>query len=239
MQPGHEAAGGLAGFEYQGSYIYKPAKKSNDTNGTSNKRRKVNHASSSQSSGSRISPFVPLLNGYETKESVKLRYGLFRDLWAQREHTIQSILREVDSEVLKNIAAFIEESSTVTYNGRIPTGMISVGSNMSSTGGLLERLRKELQSSGNACLVTLDSGDTSNIKNALKTIIKLAITSMEDIDSYRDSLTSKTGLKLLPYDLDLMLACVRRNGVKKVVIAFRDSEAFDSSVLSDLITLLA
>ncbi|KAF3899000.1 Origin recognition complex subunit [Trichophyton interdigitale] len=239
MQPGHEAAGGLAGFEYQGSYIYKPAKKSNDTNGTSNKRRKVNHASSSRSSGSRISPFVPLLNGYETKESVKLRYDLFQDLWAQREHTIQSILREVDSEVLKNIAAFIEESSTVTYNGRIPTGMISVGSNISSTGGLLERLRKELQSSGNACLVTLDSGDTSNIKNALKTIIKLAITSIDGIDSYRDYLTSKTGLKLLPYDLDLMLACVRRNGVKKVVIAFKDSEAFDSSVLSDLITLLS
>lgn len=69
--------------------------------------------------------------------------------------------------------------------------MISVGSNISSTGGLLERLRKELHTSGNACLITLDSGDTSNIKNALKMIIKAAITSMEDIDQYRDYLTSK------------------------------------------------
>ncbi|EFR01915.1 origin recognition complex subunit [Nannizzia gypsea CBS 118893] len=239
MQSGHDAAGGLAGFEYQGSYVYKPAKKSNDANGVSNKRRKVNHISSSQSSRSSISPFVPLLNGCETKESVKLRYELFQGLWAEKECTIRSILREVDSEVLKNIARFIKDSSIDTYNGRIPTGMISVGSNISSIGGLLERLSKGLHTSGKACLVTLDSGDTLNVKNALKMIIKLAITSMEDIDHYRDYLTSKTGLKLLPYDLDLLLSCVERNGLRRVVIAFKDSEAFDSGVLTDLITLLS
>ncbi|EEQ35027.1 Origin recognition complex subunit 3 [Microsporum canis] len=238
MQSGHEAHGGLAGFEYQGSYIYKPAKKGSGVNGASNKRRKLNHVSSNRNLGSSISPFVPLLNGHEAKESVKLRYELFQDLWSRKERKIQDILRKVDSEVLRSIATFIEESSRETYNGRIPTGMISVGSNISSTGGLLERLRKELHTSGNACLITLDSGDTSNIKNALKMIIKAAITSMEDIDQYRDYLTSKMGPKLLPYDLDLLLSCVRKNGVEKVVIAFKDSEAFDSTVLADLITLL-
>ncbi|KAK2873454.1 hypothetical protein FQN49_002361 [Arthroderma sp. PD_2] len=238
MQSGYEAQSSAAGLEYQGAYVYKPVKKTSGANGVSNKRRKVNHVSNDQSSGSDISPFVPLLNGHEAKESVKLRYELFQELWSDQERKIQGILREVDSEVLSNIAEFIEEASIESHNGRIPTGMISVGSNISSTGGLLERLRKQLHAGGTACLVPLDSGDTSNIKNALKTIIKTAITSIEDIEQYRDHFTSRTGPKLLPYDLDLLLSCVRRNGVKKVVIAFKDSEAFDSGVLTDLITLL-
>ncbi|KAF3482156.1 origin recognition complex subunit [Arthroderma uncinatum] len=238
MQSGHEAQSSLVGLEHQGAYIYKPARKTGGANGVSNKRRKVGHASSNGRSGSDISPFVPLLNGHEAEESVKLRYDLFQELWSDQERKIQNILREVDSEVLRNVATFIEDSSIETYNGRIPTGMISVGSNISATGGLLEQLQMKLHAGGNACLVSLDSGDTSNIKNALKTIIKSAITSIEDIERYRDYITSRTGPKLLPYDLDLLLSCVRKNGVKKVVIAFKDSEAFDSGVLTDLITLL-
>jgi origin recognition complex subunit 3 len=51
-------------------------------------------------------------------------------------------------------------------------------------------------------------------------------------------LNLEKGPKLLPYDLDLLYHYVRQKGIEKVVIAFKDSEACDQGVFSDLISLL-
>lgn len=46
------------------------------------------------------------------------------------------------------------------------------------------------------------------------------------------------GPRLLGYDLDVLGDYVRRKGVTKLVIAFRDSEAVDPNMLTDLLSLL-
>lgn len=48
----------------------------------------------------------------------------------------------------------------------------------------------------------------------------------------------RQGPRLLGYDLDLLGDYVQRKGVKRLVLAFRDSEAFDPSILTDLLSLL-
>lgn len=46
------------------------------------------------------------------------------------------------------------------------------------------------------------------------------------------------GPRMLPYDLNVLYQYVLSQKSKSLVLAFRDSEAFDSGVLSDLISLL-
>lgn len=45
------------------------------------------------------------------------------------------------------------------------------------------------------------------------------------------------GPRLLGYDLDLLHDYVQRKGTKKLVLALRDSEAFDPGLLTDLLSL--
>jgi origin recognition complex subunit 3 len=43
---------------------------------------------------------------------------------------------------------------------------------------------------------------------------------------------------MLPYDLNVLHDYVKGQGAKPLVLAFRDSEAFDFGVLNDLLSLL-
>lgn len=43
---------------------------------------------------------------------------------------------------------------------------------------------------------------------------------------------------MLPYDLNVLYQYVLSQGSKSLVLAFRDSEAFDCGVLNDLLSLL-
>lgn len=51
------------------------------------------------------------------------------------------------------------------------------------------------------------------------------------------SLNPRQGPRLLGYDLDLLHDYVQRKGTKKLVLALRDSEAFDPGLLTDLLSL--
>ncbi|KAI5299097.1 hypothetical protein KEM56_003522, partial [Ascosphaera pollenicola] len=46
------------------------------------------------------------------------------------------------------------------------------------------------------------------------------------------------GTKYLSYDLDALHEHMQKQGMRKVVIAFQDSEAFDQTFLTDLLSLL-
>lgn len=74
--------------------------------------------------------------------------------------------------------------SAISYECQIPCGMITLGSNISSVTGLLDRLRKRVQSDGIAQVAVLESGDAANLKNVLKFIIRtiLADTEGENVD---------------------------------------------------------
>jgi origin recognition complex subunit 3 len=102
-------------------------------------------------------------------------------------------------------------------------------------------------------VVILQSGDAPNLKTALKKLIRNATNQgngMEDDEvntakhgvsplrySSSDSSLTDQGRKLLNYDLQILHDHVKDHDFSKVVVAFQDSEAFESSLLAELIAL--
>ncbi|KAL4996536.1 origin recognition complex subunit 3 N-terminus-domain-containing protein [Aspergillus recurvatus] len=214
----------------QGVYIYKPADAGKAHGERPSKKRKVTQEPKPPIEGT--CQFVPLLNGDESEQSIRLRYQTYEQLWS-------GILDEVDAEVLENVSSFVKTASADTYGGCIPAALITVGSNVSSLTRLLSRLNDQLTSAGEGGVIALESGDAPNLKTTLKNIIRAAITNTEGNDGYQSFLTDRQGPRLLGYDLDLLGDYVTRKNVKHLVVAFRDSEAFDPGILTDLFYLLS
>ncbi|KAL4883638.1 origin recognition complex subunit 3 N-terminus-domain-containing protein [Aspergillus karnatakaensis] len=230
----------------QGVYIYKPADTGKPPSERPSKRRKVTQETKKSdappvtpNAAPAICPFVPLLNGDETEESIQLRYKTFEQVWSAQEAKIQEILNDVDAEVLENVSSFVQTTSPETYGGCIPAALLTVGSNVSSLARLLSRLNDQLTSAGEGGVIVLESGDAPNLKSTLKNIIRGAITNTEGNEGYQAFLTDREGPRLLGYDLDLLGDYVRRKNIKHLVLAFRDSEAFDPGILTDLFSLLS
>ncbi|KAL5337801.1 origin recognition complex subunit 3 N-terminus-domain-containing protein [Aspergillus crustosus] len=223
----------------QGVYIYKPANTGKDHGERPSKRRKITQESKQLDTAVESCPFVPLLNGDETEESIQLRYRTFEQVWSVQEAKIQEILNDVDAGVLENVSSFVRTTSPETYGGCIPAALLTVGSNVSSLARLLSRLNDRLTSSGEGGVIILESGDAPNLKTTLKNIIRGAITNTEENDGYQKFLTDREGPRLLGYDLDLLGDYVTRKNIKHLVLALRDSEAFDPGILTDLFSLLS
>ncbi|KAJ0421026.1 origin recognition complex subunit 3 N-terminus-domain-containing protein [Aspergillus carlsbadensis] len=221
----------------QGVYIYQPADAGKAGGERPSKRRKV--AQEPQELDTDLCPFVPLLDGDESEESVQLRYQAYEQLWSTREAKIQEILNDVDAEVLENVSSFVKTASPEIYGGCIPAALLTVGSNVSSLARLLSRLNDQLISTGEGGVVVLESGDAPNLKTTLKNIIRAAIINTEGNDGYQSFLTDREGPRLLAYDLDLLGEYVTQKDIKHLVLAFRDSEAFDPGILTDLFSLLS
>ncbi|KAJ5986875.1 hypothetical protein N7451_011240 [Penicillium sp. IBT 35674x] len=217
----------------QGVYIYQPAKAGKASGERPSKRRKVsmNKDSTEKLDGP---GFVPLLNGDESAQCVQLRYNTYKQLSSEQEHKIQSILEDVDAGVLTDVLSFVRETSPQTSNGCIPTALVTVGSNVSSLSRLLSRLNDQLKSTNEGGVIVLESGDAPNLKTSLKNIIRAAVTNTEGNDGYQRFLTDRSGPRVLGYDLDLLHDYVQRRGTRKLVLALRDSEAFDPGLLTDL-----
>ncbi|KAF7713905.1 Uncharacterized protein PECH_006761 [Penicillium ucsense] len=221
----------------QGAYVYQPANPGKTASERPAKRRKVSSAhDQGQAAVSQI--FVPLLNGEENLISTQLRHDCYKQIWSRQEDRIQAILEDVDAGVLADVLSFVRDNTPETCNGCIPTGLVTVGSNVSSLSRLLSRLNDQLLSNDEGGVVVLESGDAPNLKTTLKNVIRAVITNTEGNDGYHEFLTDRSGPRLLSYDLDLLHEYVQRKGTKKLVLAFRDSEAFDPVLLMDLLSLL-
>ncbi|KAL4774089.1 origin recognition complex subunit 3 N-terminus-domain-containing protein [Aspergillus nidulans var. acristatus] len=214
----------------QGVYIYRPADPGKAHGERPLKKRKVMQEPKPPSEDT--CPFVPLLDGDESEQSIKLRYQTYEQLWS-------GILDEVDAEVLENVSSFVKTVSPDMYGGCIPAALVTVGSNVSSLTRLLSRLNDQLTSAGEGGVIVLESGDAPNLKTTLKNIIRAAITNTETNDGYQSFFADRQGPRLLGYDLDLLGDYVTRKNVKHLVLAFRDSEAFDPGILTDLFFLLS
>ncbi|CAI7574808.1 unnamed protein product [Penicillium crustosum] len=219
-----------------GAYIYQPPKHGKSVGERPSKRRKVSSTTDKDEQPDR-QHFVPLLNGDENAESVQLRYDAYQELWSKQEHKIQNILEDVDAGVLTDVLSFVRDTSPQTCDGCIPTALVTVGSNVSSLSRLLSRLNGQLISTEEGSVVVLESGDAPNLKTTLKNIIRATVTNTDGNDGYQKFLTDRAGPRLLGYDLDLLHDYVQRKGTKKLVLALRDSEAFDPGLLTDLLSL--
>ncbi|TRX93875.1 hypothetical protein FHL15_005257 [Xylaria flabelliformis] len=208
--------------QHHAAYIFDP---SGDTDDRPAKRRRVSKKIEKPGAHrlGNVGSFQRLLQGAESDQTMNLRQEVFERLWSVIDSRIQSILRDTNQSTLQQVTSFLQAAPDHTPKDKIPSAFIITGPNIASQDLLFEQLSETLQHEADAQVVRLRSGDASNLRAVLRKIIH-DVVSRDSIDG--DDLDLTTSKDLTP----------RRN---LVVIAFQDSEAFDSSLLSDLISLLS
>ncbi|OTB08842.1 hypothetical protein M426DRAFT_316867 [Hypoxylon sp. CI-4A] len=226
--------------QHQTAYIFDPSEGANGANRPA-KRRKVSKRPSNSGAQQPDAwlTFQPLLAGSENERCVRLRQQLFEKSWSQIDERIQGILRKTNQSTLDEVTAFLQATPDHASRGRIPSAFIITGPNLASQDLLFEQLSETLQIQVDAKVVRLRSGDASNLKAALKKIIH-DVTARETADDDDLELSAgKDGHKYLNYDLEALYAHLKSSPRRHIIIAFQDSEAFESGLLSDLISLFS
>lgn len=129
-----------------------------------------------------------------------------------------------------------------SYDEKIPTAVILVGPNIASHGPLFAQLATRIQVDERiGPVVVLSSKDATNLKSVLKKLIKDATQEDEGLDDEDEIVPvgkkAQGKVKLLNYDLRILQNWCQEHKGLKVTIAIQDTEAFDSGVLSDLVSL--
>ncbi|KAI1820245.1 origin recognition complex subunit 3 N-terminus-domain-containing protein [Xylaria intraflava] len=229
--------------QHQAAYIFDPSGDPDNTIRPAKRRRVLKRANADgpEVHGSKnADSFRRLLRDAESEQTMKLRQEAFEKSWSAIDTRVQSILRDTNRSTLQQVTSFLEEAPRHTPTGKIPSAFIITGPNIASQDLLFEQLSGTLQQEASAQVVRLRSGDASNLKAVLRKIIH-DIVSKGSIDGDElDLTTSRDGRKFLNYDLEALyghLKLLPQHG--PVVLAFQDSEAFDSGLLSDVIALLS
>ncbi|KAL7629340.1 Origin recognition complex subunit 3 [Parahypoxylon ruwenzoriense] len=226
--------------QHQAAYVFDPL---DGTDGTSRpaKRRKVSKKFDKlefEQTDAALT-FQPLFGGSEDERCVRLRQRLFENSWSEIDKRIQQILRKANQSTLDEVTSFLQTTPYHASAGKIASAFIITGPNLASQDLLFEQLSETLQVQGDAKVVRLRSGDASNLKAVLRKIIHDVTARGVDDENDVELTVGKDGRKYLSYDLEALHAHLKSNPRRHVVIAFQDSEAFDSGLLSDLISLFS
>ncbi|KAI1759749.1 origin recognition complex subunit 3 N-terminus-domain-containing protein [Hypoxylon sp. FL1150] len=226
--------------QHQAAYVFDPLDEADSTNRLA-KRRKVTKSQSQQETEEPDSwlTFQPLFGGSENVQCVRLRQQLFEKSWSQIDKRIQHILRKANESTLGDVASFLQTTPDRASTDKIPSAFIITGPNLASQDLLFEQFSETLQSQADAKVVRLRSGDASNLKAVLKKIIHDVTAREADDENDLELAMDKDGRKYLNYDLEALHAHLRSNPRRHIIIAFQDSEAFESGLLSDLISLFS
>ncbi|KAG5984929.1 hypothetical protein E4U55_002511 [Claviceps digitariae] len=241
---------GFAQDAYQVAYVFDPEP---DTTQPVKKRRLAKHATHRPLPRTTTTPsFVPLLNGAEGEPFVTLRRERFEQAWGVVDERIETIMRESNSATLEDVSRFVASSKSDCIE-QIPSAFIITGPNIASQDLLFEQLSECLpRSYPPSKFVRLKSSEAMTLKAALKKTIRDATTSAADADrdadadADADAEAARDDVKIggslddrryLDYDLEALEAYIKPLQCEHVFVAFQDSEGFESSLLSDLITL--
>ncbi|TVY35860.1 Origin recognition complex subunit [Lachnellula subtilissima] len=232
---------GFDTIDHQPAYIYTPSGTNDDALERPTKRRKVARGRPSvlqphDSINSLV--FEPLLGEIETLECVQQRQDLFEKCWSETDARIQSILNEANEDTLAEVTAFVDSPGDINQDDdeRVPASFIVTGPNIASQDLLFKQLSARLKKEINGPIVTLRSGDASNMKAVLKQLIRDATNQRSEDEELSQE---RNGRKLLNYDLDILQSYVKKHGSQRVVVAFQDSEAFDTNLVVDLVILFS
>ncbi|KAI5926840.1 origin recognition complex subunit 3 N-terminus-domain-containing protein [Camillea tinctor] len=227
--------------QHQGAYIFNPLEEAEDKSRPAKRRKVSKKLNKSESRKVAGAPAFPrLFGGGESERCSQLRQKLFDYSWSQIDQRIQRILREANQSTLHQVTSFLQDVPDHAPAGKIPSAFIITGPNIASQDLLFEQLSDTLHAQADATVVRLRSGDASNLKAALKKIIHDTVTNRGSADENDLELSvSKDGPKFLNYDLEALYAHLKSVPRRHVVVAFQDSEAFESGLLSDLISLFS
>ncbi|KUJ24048.1 uncharacterized protein LY89DRAFT_572219 [Mollisia scopiformis] len=242
----HEDDNSHAGYhdtDHQSAYVYIPSNAVANEPTRPSKRRKIGKQKSSdeQPGDPTTLEFDALLNGKETSEWIQRRHELYVRAWSHTESQIQSILDEANEDTLQDVTKFVQESSQERFDQTetIPSGFIITGPNIASQGLLFDQLSARLRAEIHGPAVILRSGDAPNLKAVLKRVIRDATNQKNNLEDDDEISSGLGGRKLLNYDLEVLHTFVRAQGSQAVIVAFQDSEAFDTSLITDLIALFS
>ncbi|KAK0118781.1 hypothetical protein ONS95_007663 [Cadophora gregata] len=257
----HNSHTGFDSTDHQTAYVYTPARDANESPARPAKRRKVAKTKGPIANAGEAKPvsFEALLDGLEAPECVDLRKRLFEQSWSATDARIQacqsfsiqttyndriradglkSILNEANEDTLADVTTFIRDSGLLRKDlDRLPTGFVVTGPNITSQGLLFNQLCTHLKSEIDGPVVILRSGDASNLKAVLKQFIRDATNQGPGEEEEESHSSHRDGRKLLNYDLENLHNYVDFHQSQAVVVAFQDSEAFDTSLVADLVSL--
>ncbi|KAK3396482.1 origin recognition complex subunit 3 N-terminus-domain-containing protein [Sordaria brevicollis] len=188
--------------------------------------------------------FPQLFDGKESAEAAGLRKKVFDTAWPVLDGRIKNVLRGANRTTLEDVSSFIRDAEgDATRGTRIPAGFIIIGPNIASQDLLFEQLSEALGKATQARFVRLRAAGAPNLKAALKKVIRdaTAQVSVEGDGDEDDTEVAfgRDGRKYLDYDLEGLHAFLgaQQNSSRRVIVAFEDSEAFESSLLTDLLAL--
>lgn len=172
--------------------------------------------------------------------SWRLRNKAYHGVWSQQRDRIDNALDKIHSSTVQAINSYLDDATESTQISTIPAGIILTGPGLSSSSSIGQHIVNSVSAQKRRAYVSLESGVATNLKALLKTLIQRA-TANSAIDDEEDDLvsTARKGPRLLNYDLQILSDYARERKVEQVVVAFQDTEAFSSGLLSELIELMS
>ncbi|KAF1814016.1 hypothetical protein P152DRAFT_465744 [Eremomyces bilateralis CBS 781.70] len=173
-------------------------------------------------------------------DSIPLREQAFQECWQKYQRCIDTILENKNQSVLDDVISFVSSSLEESATDQIPAAFVVAGAGVSSQKQFFKSLSDQLSHPKSYHLVSVSAGSSPNLKAFLKRIITDVTSSADDYANGDEvEVFSGRDVSLLNYDLRIMHDWAKRNEKECILVAFEDSEAFDSSLLSDIIDLFS
>ncbi|KAF3919834.1 hypothetical protein ABW20_dc0110259 [Dactylellina cionopaga] len=237
-------------LEHQACYLYTPT---SDAISTPKKRRATSSSRTPKSKrekvgsqnceidGTRKHGFPTLLRDLESQDAVDARYHAFERLWSDVERRTNDVLAQVNEETLQAVSNFVGEAAPNIYGGKLPAGLILTGPNIAAHGVLFKQIETRIQNvDKHGRVAILTSKDSSNLKNALKKVIKTITELQSGFEDEDEIIEAKSGKNTsrFNYDPEIIQEWCSSNPDTKIIVAIQDTEAFDPAVLVELISIL-
>ena len=184
------------------------------------------------------------------------RYRLFCRMQMQRPSTKLLLLFSMLRPQRKSWLWFLQSDTEHcrSYDGKIPAGLILAGPSIAAHGLLFQQLATRIRAESRNLTIVLTSAESVNLKTVLKNLIRNATSQAGGLSDDRLSigvyekvkaplpvrisrLNPSKASKHLNYDLQILFEYITSKKIDRVVIACQDSEAFDSSLLAELVGL--
>ncbi|PNS20338.1 hypothetical protein CAC42_5788 [Sphaceloma murrayae] len=175
------------------------------------------------------------------------RCTVYQTLWSAHEARLQGTLDKLNSQAVLEVSDFIVNATTAGTDPKIDSAILITGPTLSSQGLLTSQIYHRVKKQTRSSFVSFSSTEATNLKAVLKKV-NAVISSRDhlhdddddnDEDGGDQDSSARRGMKLLNYDLRIAQQAVEDQGLTKVIVGFQDCEAFDGSLLSDIVELFS